>query len=295
MISFFRSLYTSTVTLSAPLILCSLGGLVSLHSGIVNVAMEGMMLSSAFVSVVVSYITGNPWLAMLAGMGSGVLISMIYSLFVINLKTNNFALGIALNVFVSSLTLFLTRIMFKGEDAFNSPDLVAIPKITFHTGIEVIDFLFSDFSILIYLAVILVFVINFVIYKTPFGLWLRAAGSFPDALSTSGKHLTGVQYAGSVLTGCLCGLAGSQQSLSNVLLFSRDMTAGRGFICLAAILIARGKPKQTFLISVLFGLFAALAVQLQFFNVPPHFLSMIPYFAAIIALIIMDRRDVKLV
>ena len=290
---FLRSLYQSTINLSAPLILCSLGGLISLHSGVVNVAMEGMMLSGAFTAVAVCYVTSSPLLGVLAAIVVAVVISLIYSLFVTTLKTNNFVIGIAINIFVSSFTIFLTRVMFVGKDAFNSPDLVAIPKLRINFGVGFLNVLFSNYSILVYVAVILVFVIDYVVYKTPFGLWLRAAGSKPEALSTAGKNLVAVQYVGSVLTGILCGLSGSQLSLSNVVLFTRDMSAGRGFICLAVIIIAQGRPKTALLMSLLFGFFNALSIQLQYFNIPPHFLTMIPYVMAILALVIMSVTDKK--
>lgn len=287
---FINSLYKSTVMLSVPLILCSLGGLITFHSGMINVAMEGMMLSGAFTAVVVSFITRNPYLAMTAAMAIGVVFSLLYSLFVITLKTNNFAIGIAINIFVSSLTLFLTRIMFIGEDAFNSPDLVAIPKITVDFGSSIINTLFSDFSILVYLSLMLVVVVNFMVYKTPYGLWIRATGSCPAALSVAGKSTGMVQYTSSILSGMLCGLAGAQLSLSNVVLFSRNMTAGRGFICLAAILITKGKPYRVLVMSILFGLFNALAIHLQYFNIPTYFLSMVPYIMAIATMIMIDVK-----
>ncbi len=300
MSSFLRSIYQSTVVMSTPLILASLGGLITYHSGIVNVAMEGLMLASAFAAVVFSYMFSSAGMGLLAAVVVSILLSVLYSFFVTTLKTNNFAIGIALNIFVSSLTLFLTRILFVGQNAFNSPKIKALPVLKMDWGVKILNTLFSGYSILVYLAVVLTFVIAYLIYKTPFGLWVRAAGSYPDALSTAGKHVPAIQYATSVLTGVMCGLAGAQLSLSNVVLFSRDMSAGRGFICLAAILISRGKPKATLLVSILFGFFDALSIQLQALNIPTQFLFMLPYVMAILTLSLMDsmvrrkRRPTKL-
>jgi simple sugar transport system permease protein len=274
--------------MSAPLILASLGGLVTYHAGIVNVAMEGLMLASAFTAVVFSYIFGSAATGVLAAIIVSILFSMLYSYFVTTLKANNFAIGIAINIFISSLTLFLTRIMFVGQNAFNSPKIKEIPKIKIDFGVEFLNTLLSNYSVLVYLALILTFIISYVIYKTPFGLWLRAAGSHPEALATAGKRVWTVQYATSILTGILCGLAGAQLSLSNVVLFTRDMSAGRGFICLAAILISRGKPKTTLLVAVLFGFFDALSIQLQALKIPTQFLFMLPYVMAILTLVLMD-------
>ncbi len=286
--SMLRSIYQSTVVMSAPLILASLGGLITYHAGIVNVAMEGLMLASAFTAVVFSYMYGSAGAGVIAAILVSILFSMLYSFFVTTLKANNFAMGIAINIFISSLTLFLTRIMFVGQNAFNSPKIKAIPKVKIDFGAGFLNTLFSGYSVLVYLAIILTFVISYMIYSTPFGLWLRAAGSYPEALATAGKRVPAVQYATSVLTGILCGLAGAQLSLSNVVLFTRDMSAGRGFICLAAILISRGKPISTLLIAVLFGFFDAISIQLQALKIPPQFLFMLPYVMAILTLVLMD-------
>lgn len=291
--SILRSIYQSTVVMSTPLILTSLGGLITYHAGIVNVAMEGLMLASAFTAVVFSYLSANAGIGVLAAIVVSILFSMLYSFFVTTLKANNFAMGIALNIFISSLTLFLTRIMFVGQNAFNSPKIKEIPKIKIDFGVEFLNTLLSGYSVLVYLALILTFVIAYMIYKTPFGLWLRAAGSYPEALATAGKRVPAIQYTTSALTGALCGLAGAQLSLSNVVLFTRDMSAGRGFICLAAILISRGKPKTTLFIAVLFGFFDALSIQLQALKIPTQFLFMLPYVMAIITLVLMDLATRK--
>lgn len=286
--SILRSIYQSTVVMSTPLILASLGGLITYHAGIVNVAMEGLMLASAFTAVVFSYLSASAGIGVLAAIAVSILFSMLYSFFVTTLKANNFAMGIALNIFISSLTLFLTRIMFVGQNAFNSPKIKEIPKIKIDFGVKFLNTLLSGYSVLVYLALILTFVIAYMIYKTPFGLWLRAAGSYPEALATAGKRVPVIQYITSILAGALCGLAGAQLSLSNVVLFTRDMSAGRGFICLAAILISRGKPKTTLFIAVLFGFFDALSIQLQALRIPTQFLFMLPYVMAIITLVLMD-------
>ena len=274
------SLYRSTINMAMPILLVALGGTITHHAGIINVAMEGLMLAAAFSAVVFSYISGSA----LVG---------FYSFFVTTLKTNNFAIGFALNIFISSFTLYLSRIMFPGENAFNSPKIAAIPRLSVDFGVKIINDLFSNFSILVYFAMFLVFVVTYIVYKTPFGLWLRAAGSQPDALNKAGKKVTVIQYTASVLTGVLCGLAGAQLSLSNVVLFSKDMSGGRGFIALAIILIANGKPSTTLLLALFFGLLESLSIQLQSTNIPAQFLFMLPYLMAIVTLIIISINKTK--
>lgn len=293
MTAFLQSLYESTVIMATPLVLCTLGGLITYHAGIVNVAMEGMLLASAFAAVTFSFVSGSAAVGIIGSILAGTLVSLLYAFFVITLRTNNFAMGIAINIFVSSLTLFLTRILFVGQDAFNSPKIAAIPKLNISTGVRLLDILFFGYSYLVYSSVALVFLIHFIVNKTPFGLRLRAAGSNVSALASAGGKPALVQYKASILAGIICGLAGAQLSISNVVMFSRDMSAGRGFICLAAILISRGRPKSASMVAVLFGFFSALSIQLQALRIPTHFLQMIPYAMAIIALVLMDRKTGK--
>lgn len=287
------SLYRSTINMAMPILLVALGGTITHHAGIINVAMEGLMLAAAFSAVVFSYISGSALVGVMAAIVSAIIFSMFYSFFVTTLKTNNFAIGFALNIFISSFTLYLSRIMFPGENAFNSPKIAAIPRLSINFGVKIINDLFSNFSILVYFAIFLVFAVTYIVYKTPFGLWLRAAGSQPDALNKAGKKVTVIQYTASVLTGVLCGLAGAQLSLSNVVLFSKDMSGGRGFIALAIILIANGKPSTTLLLALFFGLLESLSIQLQSTNIPAQFLFMLPYLMAIVTLIIISINKTK--
>lgn len=287
------SLYRSTINMAIPVLLVALGGTITHHAGIINVAMEGLMLAAAFSAVVFSYISGSALVGVTAAILTAVIFSMFYSFFVTTLKTNNFAIGFALNIFISSFTLYLSRIMFPGENAFNSPKIAAIPRLSINFGAKILNDLFSNYSILVYSTIFLVFAVSYVIYKTPFGLWLRAAGSQPDALNKAGKKVSVIRYIASVLTGVLCGLAGAQLSLSNVVLFTKDMSGGRGFIALAIILIANGKPSTTLLLALFFGFLDSLSIQLQSTNVPAQFLFMLPYLMAIITLIIMSISKTK--
>lgn len=287
------SIYRSTLNMAAPLLLASLGGLITHHAGIINVSMEGLMLAGAFAAVVFSFLTANAFVGILAGITTAVLFSIFYSFFVTTLKTNNFAIGFALNIFISSFTLYLSRIMFPGENAFNSPRIAAIPKVSVDFGVKILNDLFSNFSMLVYFAFILVMVVSYTIYRTPFGLWLRAAGSQPDALTKSGKKVSVVQYIASGMTGVLCGIAGAQLSLSNVVMFSKDMSGGRGFIALAIILISNGKPLTALILSLFFGLFEGISIQLQSTAIPAQFLFMLPYLMAIGTLIVMNVTKTK--
>jgi simple sugar transport system permease protein len=279
--------------MAIPILLVALGGSITYHAGIINVAMEGLMLAAAFAAVVFSYLTGSALVGVLAAIVAAILFSIFYSFFVTTLETNNFAMGFALNIFISSFTLYLSRILFIGENAFNSPKIASVPRVSINFGLKILNDLFSNFSVLVYLAILLVVVVSYIIKKTPFGLWLRAAGSQPDALNKSGKRVTRIQYFASIITGILCGLSGAQLSLSNVVMFSKDMSGGRGFIALAIILISNGKPSTTLFLALFFGLLDGLSIQLQSTDIPAQFLFMLPYLMAIITLIIMSIKQTK--
>lgn len=280
------SLIRLIIIRSTPLIIASLGGIFTSQAGIVNVALDGLILMGAFFAVTFSYLFGSATMGVIGAVMASLLLSLLYSFFVTTLKANNFAIGFAINIFVGSITVYLMRIMFVGQNAFNSPDIKAIPKLNIDFGIDVLNTLFADYSILTYLAFALVFIVSYVLYKTPFGMWLRATGSNPNALKTAGKKVTVIQYVASMITGVFCGLAGAQLSLSNVVMFTKNMSAGRGFICLAVMFIARDNPKVAMALALLFGLFEALSIKLQVLSVPPHFLFMLPYVIAIGSLII---------
>lgn len=291
MLDELSTIYSTTIRMATPILLASLGGALTHHAGIINVAMEGLMLASAFFSVVFSFMTGNAFFGVLGGMAASIILSLIYTLFVSGLKANNFAIGFALNILVSSLTIFLTRTMFVGQNAFNSPKIAAISELKIKTGVSFLDNYIFNFSILSYLAILFVFASVYLIYKTPFGLHLRVCGERQEALKTAGIKVGFVQLIASILCGCLCGLAGAQLSLYNVRMFSRDMTGGRGFVALAAILIAKGRPSLILLISLLFGLFDCLSLKLQNDKIPPQFALMLPYIMSVVILLIFYVKD----
>lgn len=285
-----QSLYHSTIIMATPIILASLGGLITYHAGIINVSMEGLMLAGAFAAVACSYLYES-WVAgIAAAIAVGIIFSLVYSFFVTTLKADNFAIGFALNIFIDSFTVYLTRVMFVGENAFNSPKIEAIPKVRIDFGLDFLNLLFSNYSILVYLAFALAFAVSYMIFHTPYGLWLRAAGSYPEALATAGKKVEVTQYAASIMAGVLCGLAGAQLSLSNVVMFSKGMSSGRGFMCLAIILIVQGKPIMALVLSIVFGMFEALAIQFKSSGIPSQFLSMFPYVMAICTTVILNTK-----
>lgn len=275
----------TTLRVATPVVLAALGGMVSFHAGILNVAMEGLMLFAAFAAVLASFYSGA-WLGVVAAVVVCLLLSIAYAVFVVDLKTDGFAVGFALNILATGATIYLVRVL--GTGIFNSPSLRSLPRL--HSRLlsraPVLDLVFNNHSVLVYITPLLVLLVMYVLYHTPFGLHLRAAGEAPQALETAGVSVRKTRYCASILCGCFCGLAGAHLSLGYLSQFIRDMTAGRGFMALAAILVGRGHPIRTALVALLFGVSEALSIKLQGFNLPPQFALMLPYLATILAVVL---------
>jgi ABC-type uncharacterized transport system permease subunit len=262
--------------------------------------MEGMMLTGAFFAVLGSYFL-HSWLAgvLLAVLGS-LLLAAIFILFAVVLKTDEFVTGIALNLFALGATTYLLRRIFQVKGVFANPGIQPIPTIHI-PGVEsipVLGAILSGQNLVIYLAVLATVWSAFLVFRTRFGLRLRAAGYNAASLETSGVSPQRVRAVSLLLCGVLCGLAGAFLSLGYVVLFTENMSAGRGWISLAAIILVNGNPWGIALISLLFGFFDGLGLLLQGNNVPSQFTAMIPYLATLVALYfysVRDRREKKLI
>lgn len=290
---FNLTLIQHTIRTATPLILAALGGLLTQQAGILNIGMEGMILLGAFFGVVGSYFFGSSFVGVLLAAFIGLLIGLLFALFVIDLKSDEFVIGIAINIFAGGLTVFLLRSIFGVKGAFSSPDIVPLPRLNFPmlNKISFLNTIFNNHTVFIYISWILVVLTYIYLYKTPQGIWLRASGEYPDALETAGISPRKMKYISSIACGILCGLAGAHLSLGYLTLFTENMSANRGFIALAAIIFGKANPVGTFFAALLFGFFDALGIRLQVVGIPSQFTQMIPYVATIFALIIVTKRQ----
>jgi simple sugar transport system permease protein len=281
----------ATFRLAAPVVLAAIGGLVSFHAGIMNVAMEGFMLISAFTAVLVSYYAGA-WAGVLAAVAVCLVFSALYALFVVDLQSDGFAIGFALNILATGLTIYLVRIL--GTDIFNSPQIQPLPHLQIDAlaASPILNSILNGHSVTVYITPVLVWAMSAVLYRTPFGAHLRAAGEAPAALAASGVSPRRVKYAASLICGALCGVAGAHLSLGYLTQFIRDMTAGRGFMALAAILVGRGRPAATALVSLLFAASEATSMKIQAYAAP-QFALMLPYVVTIIAVTFLSGKPKK--
>ena len=282
---FTFSLIASTIRLATPLVLAALGGLFSERSGVINIALEGKMLAGAFTAAAVTYAAdkglglGNmsPWAGLLAGMLAGLFIAAIYAVICIKFKADQVVSGAAINILMIGMPGFLSGAFF-----LSSGSTPQIPK----------DHLLPQSPVVIAVAILaLVALIWYVLYNTPFGLRLRSVGENPEAADAAGVSVSKIRYSGVLLAGVLAGLGGAYLSIGQSSLFTRNMTAGRGFIALAALIFGKWRPVQTLLACLLFGFTEAISIQMQGVfklpsgeDIPVQFIQMVPYVLTIVVL-----------
>ena len=278
---FTFSLIASTIRLATPLVLAALGGLFSERSGVINIALEGKMLAGAFTAAAVTHAVdtrlgigaASPWVGLLAGMLAGLFIAAIYALSCIKFKADQVVSGAAINILMLGMPGLLSGAFF-----LSSGSTPQIPK----------DRLLPQSPVVIAFAILaLVALIWYVVYKTPFGLRLRSVGENPEAADAAGVSVSRIRYSGVLLAGMLAGIGGAYLSIGQSSLFTRNMTAGRGFIALAALIFGKWRPVQTLLACLLFGFTEAISIQMQLASgkdIPVQFVQMVPYVLTIVVL-----------
>lgn len=284
------SLLHTTLRMSTPIALAALGGLYAYRAGVLNVALEGMMLISAFVSVIVSYLTGNPLIAVLAGIISSLLVGVIFSFFGIKMKGNLTITGLAINTLVAGTCSYLLQVLFGQRGTFSNANIVGIKPldIPILRDIPILGDILNKHTPIVYIALILIFVIHFILYKTKFGIYMRTVGESEEAAQSVGLPINKIKYSAVLIGSVLCGLAGANIALENVSMFVENMTGGRGFIALAAIYSGQGTAVGTYLFSLLFGFVDASQIRLQNLAIPGAFIQMIPYLTIIVVLTVIQ-------
>ncbi|HKF58072.1 MAG TPA: ABC transporter permease [Blastocatellia bacterium] len=282
------SLLPSMLRLSTPLILAALGGLFSERGGVINIALEGIMLAGAFTAAAITALVHNPWLGLGAAAAAGLFVAMIHAVASIGFKANQVVVGTAINIMFLGVPALVSGALFDSTGStpqlkreFTLPDW-NIPLID---RIPVLAELLSGHKPIVYLALAMVPISYYVLFKTRFGLRLRAVGENPEAADTAGISVSKMRYFGVLISGLLAGLGGAYLSIGQNSLFTRNMTAGRGFIALAALIFGKWHPVGAFLACLLFGLADATAIRMQgVVQVPVEFIQIIPYVLTLVVL-----------
>ncbi|GAA4797162.1 MULTISPECIES: ABC transporter permease [Rothia] len=280
------SLLTGAVALSIPMIFGSMGGLLCERSGIVNIAIEGQLLFGAFSAVLVGSLTGSPWAGLLAAMAGGVLVSSILALFSIKYLVDQVIVGVVVNVLVSGLTGFLfARVLQPNAPTLNSAPKLPGFEIPVLSQIPVIGPVLFDQNVLVYLMYFVVGLIWFALNKTKWGLRTRAVGEHPKAADTLGVNVNRLRLMNVLLAGAVAGMGGAFFTLVSVSAFNSDMTAGQGYIALAALIFGRWTPVGALSAALLFGFSLNLQFVLSILGtqVPTELLAMLPYLVTIFA------------
>jgi general nucleoside transport system permease protein len=265
---FNYALIASTIRLSTPLILAALGGLYSERGGVINIALEGMMLAGAFTAAAVTVFTHSPWAGLLAAVIAGLMVAALHAVVTINFRADQVVSGAAINILFLGVPALLSGALFESTGA--TPQLPRDQTLP---------------NTLVYLAFILVAVTAYVIYRTRFGLRLRAVGENPEAAMAAGVSVTRMRYAGVLISGALAALGGAYLSIGQSSLFTRNMTAGRGFIALAALIFGKWDPIGALLACLFFGFAEAVAIRMQgTVDIPNQFIQMIPYVLTMVVL-----------
>jgi len=278
----------SVLRVTTPILFAALAALITDRAGVINIALEGIMLIAALTGVLFSAWFNSAWLGLIMALIFGLLSGMLIGYFHLQLKTNVILAAVALNLMASGGTIFILYLIAGDKGISSSIASKVLPKIAIPLldKIPVIGPILSGHNVLTYFALISVFLMHFFINKTPLGMRIRAVGENPEAADSVGISVKKTQFIALSLSGFIAAFGGAYMSMGYVSWFSRDMTAGRGFIALAAEAMGGASPVGSFLTSLLFGFFDALSNSLQLLRVPAEFVQMIPYVATVVGLVL---------
>ncbi|MDY6055379.1 ABC transporter permease [Micrococcus sp.] len=278
-------LIAGSFALAVPLIFGSMAGILSERSGVVNIAIEGQLLAGAFLAAVVGSVTGSPWAGLLAAVVAGALVSWLLAAFSIKYLVNQVIVGVVLNVLVAGLTSFLFSTVLSNDSSLNSPPHFAPIRIPVLADLPVVGQILFGQTILGYAMYAIVILLWFALFRTRWGLRVRAVSEHPKAADTVGIDVNRTRYVSVILGGAVAGMGGAFFTLVSASSFSKEMTAGQGFIALAAVIFGRWNPIGAFFAALLFG----FATNMQYVfailgtPVPSQFMAMLPYLVTVFA------------
>ena len=287
-------LWQSTLQFAALLLLPALGGVISERSGVVNIAMEGMMLTGAYAGVMSALATHSVIGGVIGAMIAGGLMALVHAIVSINFKADQIVSGIAINIAALGLTNYLLFIQTGGQGVPTLSNTLRLPTLSWGplANIPFIGQVLFQQNVIFYVAVLALFGIQFLLFRTNIGLRIRAVGEHPQAADTAGINVRLIRYMCVISSGLLAGLAGAFLSMGIAGIFNSNMTAGTGFIALAAMVFGKYTPWGTAGACLIFGLGEALSVRLQDSGISPNLLSTLPYLLTLVALVGLVGRTV---
>jgi simple sugar transport system permease protein len=279
-------LFNTTLSKAVPITLGALSGILCERSGVVNIAIEGMMLSGAMVSALVGSITQNAWIGLLCAVLTGAVLAFVHGIFSIKYKTNQIISGTVINIFATGLTSYISAKFMQVYPALNNPPTFGAIAIPLLADIPVIGEIFFVNNLFVFAMFIFIIILQIALFQTRWGLRVRAVGEHPKAADTLGIDVFKTRYTSVILGGMMAGFAGAYFTLGSAGRFDEVMTAGRGFIGLAAMIFGNWIPTGGFAAGLLFGFADSLASRMAILGIaiPSQFLLMLPYIATMIVL-----------
>jgi simple sugar transport system permease protein len=287
---FDATLLGSTFRFVSPILLAALGGALCQRVGVFNIALEGLMLTGAFSAVAGSFFTGSAGWGVLCAVLAAALVAAIFAVFAVTLGGDEIVTGIAVNLLAAGLTVYLLRTLLGVKGAFQDPGLAGLRPLGL-PGLERLPLLgplLSGHSWIVYLSLLLVVASHLLLFRHPLGLRMRGVGENPGAARTLGIRVSALRFGAVIASGALCGLAGAQLSLGNVTLFVENMSAGRGWMAVVAVMLGRGHPLGVFAASLLFGFTDSLGFRLQGLRLPSQLTEMLPYLVTLSSLFLFE-------
>lgn len=286
-LTFWVGLLAAGLRLAAPILVAALGEIIAERSGSMNIGIEGMMLLGALLGVFGSDLSGSPWVGVLFSLLMGALLGLLFGFLTITLTCDQVVIGMAINVLGLGLSSYLFRLAYGLEGITTTVNSFKSVDIPFLSDIPVIGPIFFQQTVLVYLGYLLVPIISFILFKTMWGLSLRAIGDHPRAADTMGIKVFRDRYFAIIIGGALAGMAGSILSLSHMNVFADNISAGRGYIALAAVIFGQWSPTGAMLSALLFGTADALQLRLSQMSdvIPYQIVATLPYVLTILALI----------
>jgi simple sugar transport system permease protein len=290
-VAFLAAMLSAGLVAAVPLVLAALGEAVGERSGLLNLGIEGMMLSGAFFGFYAAYQTGGSLWGVLAGIVAGAVLGLLFAVLTISMRVDQVLVGLAITIFGAGMTAFLFRDLFGGQNPSLSVDMprIAIPGLS---QIPVLGPALFNQQAFFYIAYLLVPVFAFLLTRTRFGLQVRAVGEYPFAADAAGVDVTRTRYQAALIAGSMAGLAGAYLSVADLKIFQVGMTVGTGFIALALTMVGGWNPYRILLASVLFGLLRSLGNGLQILGIDirTEFITMLPYIGIMVALALLAGR-----
>ena len=280
------NLWQATLAAAVLLLLPALGGVISERSGVVNIAMEGMMLTGAFFAVYADLHFQNPWIATLVAMVAGGLMALVHAVVSIRFRADQIVSGIAINIFAAGLTVFLINRLYGLQDVGHIDQSAALPTIVVPglSGIPFIGQVFFNQNVIVYVAIVLLVLTHVVLFRTRLGLRIRSVGEHPQAADTAGINVFALRYGAVITSGLLSGLAGAFLAIGVSNTFVPNMTDGRGYIALAAMIFGKWTPLGAFIACIIFGLGEAIYSNNSIIQASPYLLSMLPYILTLVVI-----------